>query len=61
MAYEMKCPLCGKEMTVDVETEAEASELILAEGIKHLEEAHKNLPMDKEMLKQLIQTNMKKT
>ncbi len=61
MAYEMKCPLCGQEMNVDVETEAEASELILAEGIKHVEEAHKNLPMDKEMLKQLIQTNMKKT
>ncbi len=61
MAYEMKCPLCGQDMTVDVETEAEALELILAEGVKHVEEAHKNLPMDKDMLKQLIQTNMKKT
>ena len=61
MAYEMKCPLCGKEMTVDVETEAEANELILAEGIKHVEEEHKDLPMDKDMLKQLIQTNMRKT
>ena len=61
MAYEMKCPLCGQEMKVDVETEAEASELILAEGVKHVEEAHKNLPMDKDMLKQLIQTNIKKT
>lgn len=60
MAYEMKCPLCGQEMTVDVEAEAEAIELILAEGIKHVQESHKELPMDKEMLKQLIQTNMKK-
>ncbi len=61
MAYEMKCPLCGQEMKVDVETEVEACELILAEGVKHVEEAHKNLPMDKDMLKQLIQTNIKKT
>lgn len=61
MSYEMKCPLCGKEMTVDVEAEAEATELILAEGIKHVEEAHKDLPMDRDMLKQLIQTNMRKT
>jgi len=60
MAYEMKCPLCGQEMKVDVETEAEACELILAEGVKHVEEAHKNLPMDKDMLKQLIKTNMNK-
>ncbi len=60
MAYEMKCPLCGKEMTVDVETETEANELILAEGIKHVEETHKDLPMDKDMLKQLIHTNMRK-
>jgi len=61
MAYEMKCPLCGQEMTVDVEAEAEALELILAEGVKHVQEAHKDLPMDEAMLKQLIQTNMKKT
>lgn len=61
MAFEMKCPLCGQEMNVDVETEAEACEFILAEGVKHVAEAHKNLPMDKDMLKQLIQTNMKKT
>ena len=60
MAYEMKCPLCGKEMRVDVETEAEANELILAESIKHVEEAHKDLPMDRDMLKQLIHTNMRK-
>ena len=60
MAYEMKCPLCGQEMNVDVETEAEALELILAEGVKHVQEAHKDLPMDEEMLKQLIHTNMKK-
>ena len=61
MAYEMKCPLCGQEMKVDVENEAEALKLILAEGIKHVKEAHKDLPMDEGMLKQLIQTNMKKT
>ena len=61
MAYEMKCPLCGQELTVDVESETEALELILAEGIKHVQEAHKDLPMDEAMLKQLIQTNMKKT
>jgi len=61
MAYEMKCPLCGQEMNVDVETEDEACELILAEGVKHVQEAHKDLPMDEGMLKQLIQTNMKKT
>jgi len=61
MTYEMKCPLCGQEMTVDVEAEAEALELILAEGVKHVQEAHKDLPMDEAMLKQLIQTNMKKT
>ncbi len=61
MAYEMKCPLCGQEMSVDVESEAEALELILKEGIKHVQEAHKDLPMDEAMLKQLIQTNMKKT
>ncbi len=61
MAHEMKCPLCGKEMTVDVETEAEAIELILTEGIKHVEEEHKDMPMDRDMLKQLIQTNMRKT
>ena len=61
MPYEMKCPLCGQEMNVDVETESESLELILAEGIKHVQEAHKDLPMDEGMLKQLIQTNMKKT
>ncbi len=61
MAYEMKCPLCGQEMKVDVETEAEALKLILDEGVKHVQEAHKDLPMDEGMLKQLIQTNMKKT
>ena len=61
MAYEMKCPLCGQEMSVDAESEAAALELILAESIKHVQEAHKDLPMDEDMLKQLIQTNMKKT
>ncbi|MCJ7580928.1 MAG: hypothetical protein MUP98_10390 [Candidatus Aminicenantes bacterium] len=61
MSYEMKCPLCGQEMSVDSESEAEALELILGEGIKHVKEAHKDLPMDEDMLKQLIQTNMKKT
>lgn len=61
MGYEMKCPLCGQEMSVDVDSETEAIELILDKGIKHVEEAHKDLPMDEGMLKQLIQTNMKKT
>ncbi len=61
MGYEMKCPLCGQEMSVDVDSETEAIELILDEGIKHVEEAHKDLPMDEGMLKQLLQTNMKKT
>ncbi len=61
MAYEMKCPLCGQEMSVDAESEDAAIESILAEGIKHVQEAHKDLPMDEGMLKQLIQTNMKKT
>ncbi len=61
MAYEMKCPLCSQEMSVDAESEAEALELIFDEGIKHVQEAHKDLPMDEDMLKQLIQTNMKKT
>ncbi len=61
MAYEMKCPLCGQSMSVDVETEAEATELILAEGVKHVKEAHKDLPMDEGMLMQLIQSNLKKT
>ena len=55
-----KCPLCGQAMTVDVEQEAEAIEIILEEGKKHVQEAHKDLPLDEAMLKQLIQTNMKK-
>lgn len=61
MTYEMKCPLCGQAMTVDVEAEAEAVEIILEEGKKHVQEAHKDLPMDEGMLKQLIQSNIKKT
>ncbi len=61
MGYEMKCPLCGQEMSVDVDSETEALKLILDEGVKHVQEAHKDLPMDEGMLKQLIQTNMKKT
>ena len=60
MAYEMKCPLCGQEMSVDVESESEAVEIILKEGVKHVEEAHKDLPMDEGMLRQLIQSNLKK-
>ncbi|MGD2295007.1 MAG: hypothetical protein PVF22_04140 [Candidatus Aminicenantes bacterium] len=60
MAYEMKCPLCGQTMSVEVEAEAEAVDIILEEGKKHVQEAHKDLPMDEAMLKQLIQTNIKK-
>jgi predicted small metal-binding protein len=47
-------------MSVEVEAEAEAVDIILEEGKKHVQEAHKDLPMDEAMLKQLIQTNIKK-
>jgi hypothetical protein len=60
MAYEMKCPLCGQEMSVDVASEAEAIAIILEEGKKHVQEVHKDLPLDEDMLKQLIQSNLKK-
>lgn len=60
MAYEMKCPLCGQEMSVDVDSEAEATGIILEEGKKHVAEAHSDMPVDEEMLKQLIQSNLKK-
>jgi len=60
MAYEMKCPLCGREMSVDIASEAEAVAIIFEEGKKHVQEAHSDLPIDDDMLKQLIQSNLKK-
>ena len=61
MAYEMKCPLCGQEMSVEVDTDAEAVEIIFEEGKKHVQQVHSDLPIDDDMLKQLIQSNLKKS
>ena len=47
-------------MSVDVDSQAEAIAIILKEGKKHVQEVHKDLPLDEDMLKQLIQSNLKK-